>query len=1751
MDLCRRRLCHENITRQKNVAIKPVRGSRLVSMNTYGTRSTFSSSLLALESRIMLDGAAAAMFGAVTTEQVAQSQAEAFFWGDDATTDDSVSDAPTGEPPFASSDQVLLYDLAGDATSVARQEILFITPSIHEYQQLLDDISSDVEVILLDPARDGIEQMAEALAGRTGIDAIHILSHGTQAELTLGTAHLTLESMNGSYADELAVIGQSLSEKADLLIYGCDFGQGEQGAEAATRLAQLTGADVNASEDSTGHATLGGDWDLEFKTGDIETTLAVSAETQSQWYSLLGDTTLHSYEPAFLDMGDQAYEVKSDQNWGMTFQFDSPGATYTVDKVGLVLYIASGGEGQTITVSLIPVSSGWNGTAIASGTISSTSLGTSEAWVNINLSSAANLNDTQTYYIRVASDSIAGKVYVGVHDSGAYSAGDLIDKDGVSQNPKDMAFKIIQTTNDAPTITNLSGDSLAYSEGDGAVVIEQGGNALVADSDSANFDTGTLTVSFTSGSDSAEDVLAIRNQGTGAGQIGVSGANVTYEGTTIGTFTGGSSGSNLVVTFNSNATPTAVQALIRNVTYENTDTAAPTTGARTMRYVLTDGDGGTSANYDTTVTVSGVNDAPVNTVPGPQMVAEDGSLVFSSGNGNQISITDVDAANSPVLVTLTATNGVLTLNGTTGLTFITGDGTADAIITFSGTVANINTALNGLSFTPMLDFTGAASLQIHSNDEGQSGSGGALNDTDNVAITVTAVNDLPVISLPGPQGTTQNTTLVFSTANGNKISVSDSDAGGNVVQITLAATNGTSTLASTAGLSFMSGDGIADTTMTFTGTLTAVNTALDGLGFTPDLNYNGSASVQLTIDDQGHTGSGGAQSDTETASIIVSNNVPPVVTTSGGSLSYTENDGAVIIDTGLTVADADNATLASARVQVTGNYVNGQDLLAFTNQLGITGSWNAATGELALTGSATVADYQTALRSVTYTNLSDAPNTAARTVSFVVDDGTIDSAIVTRTITMTAQNDAPVNTVPGPQSMPEDTVLIFSDANGNRISIADVDAGSGSVQITLTATNGVLTLNDTFGLAFITGDGTADGTMTFTGMVAAINAALENLHFTPTADFTGAASLEIVTNDQGNNGGGGAQSDTDTIAITVTAVNDDPTNNGSLPTDVTVTEDVLSNVDLSLISLSDVDGGVGNLTVTLTTATGGNLTAISGGGVTVAGSGTGVLTLTGTQANLNTYLGSAANVQYLHGTANTNGDNADTLTVQVTDNGNTGTGGGGNITLGTVNVDITAVNDPPVITVPGAQSVAEDTALPISGVSVTDVDGNLSTVQLGVTNGTVTVTLAGAATISAGANGSASLTLAGSQADLNATLASLVYQGTLNFTGSDTLTVTSTDSNSLTDVATVALTVTPVNDAPVITSNSGGANAAITVAENQTAVTTVTSNDPDGGAAVYSIVGGVDAARFTINSGSGVLQFMVAPDFEAPADVGADNIYVVTIQVDDGAGGTDQQTITITISDVVEGVPPITPQVPTPPSLLPQTPVPPAGGFPGAGPASPPPVIVRGPTVSPLPNPWDPTTPVWLSNGPSGSAPPPPDRAAAPALGDNESAGRSLPLMRELQGYFKENVAPLVQHAGEEVQKALDVQALAEAPARISASFRKTLDSLEDDLQQSMGSSESQRQLIVRVVTIGGTTLTVGFVSWLLRSGALLASLTASLPAWRHFDPLPVTLVGGRERRERTRNSASATAQESKQFERLGDLLDDESNRPGPGGMAA
>ncbi|WP_242122673.1 cadherin domain-containing protein [Sphingobium sp. Sx8-8] len=129
---------------------------------------------------------------------------------------------------------------------------------------------------------------------------------------------------------------------------------------------------------------------------------------------------------------------------------------------------------------------------------------------------------------------------------------------------------------------------------------------------------------------------------------------------------------------------------------------------------------------------------------------------------------------------------------------------------------------------------------------------------------------------------------------------------------------------------------------------------------------------------------------------------------------------------------------------------------------------------------------------------------------------------------------------------------------------------------------------------------------------------------------------------------------------------------------------------------------------------------------------------------------------------------------------------------------------------------------------------------------------------------------------------------------------------TLFDEQALAVAVTNVNEAPVITSNGGGASAAISVPENTTAVTTVTATDQDAGTTlVYSIVGGPDRASFAIDPATGALAFLTAPNFEAPADANGNNVYSLTVRVSDGAL-FDEQAINVTVTNVNESAPVIT-----------------------------------------------------------------------------------------------------------------------------------------------------------------------------------------------------------------------------------------------------
>ncbi|OYD89720.1 hypothetical protein CDG77_18165, partial [Nostoc sp. 'Peltigera membranacea cyanobiont' 213] len=164
--------------------------------------------------------------------------------------------------------------------------IVFIDPQVEDYQSLVLGVLPDTSVVLLDANQDGIKQISQVLESHQGITSLHIVSHGAPGCIYLGNTQLSYETLN-YYAADLMGWANALSEDAQLLLYGCNVAQTEPGVLFIRCLSELTGAVVAASNDLTGNAALGGDWELEVSTGDIVPHLAFRQEVIAAYTSIL------------------------------------------------------------------------------------------------------------------------------------------------------------------------------------------------------------------------------------------------------------------------------------------------------------------------------------------------------------------------------------------------------------------------------------------------------------------------------------------------------------------------------------------------------------------------------------------------------------------------------------------------------------------------------------------------------------------------------------------------------------------------------------------------------------------------------------------------------------------------------------------------------------------------------------------------------------------------------------------------------------------------------------------------------------------------------------------------------------------------------------------------------------------------------------------------------------------------------------------------------------------------------------------------------------------------------------------------------------------------------------------------------------------------------------------------------------------------------------------------------------------------
>ena len=197
---------------------------------------------------------------------------------------------PQTEEPVSPEPAPLEPTAAATAGGVASlREIAFIDSALDNGQFLADGVRPGVEVFMLSGDQNGLSQILDVLSSHgSGIDAIHILSHGAPGQVTLGGSVLSFDTLD-QRAGELARLGKMLSPEGDVLFYRCNVGEGDTGAAFTAKLAQITGADVAASIDATG---LTGNWILEQTIGPIDAKGALTAATMEAY-----DGTLESPPP--------------------------------------------------------------------------------------------------------------------------------------------------------------------------------------------------------------------------------------------------------------------------------------------------------------------------------------------------------------------------------------------------------------------------------------------------------------------------------------------------------------------------------------------------------------------------------------------------------------------------------------------------------------------------------------------------------------------------------------------------------------------------------------------------------------------------------------------------------------------------------------------------------------------------------------------------------------------------------------------------------------------------------------------------------------------------------------------------------------------------------------------------------------------------------------------------------------------------------------------------------------------------------------------------------------------------------------------------------------------------------------------------------------------------------------------------------------------------------------------------------------
>lgn len=844
---------------------------------------------------------------------------------------------------------------------------------------------------------------AIALSGDATVDNADALTlsgviSGSFGLTKTGAANLTLSGAN-TYTGATTVSAGSLSVAGD-----SNFGGGSIGLAAGTTLAitgagtidnaiTLTGnAVINNSADVTLSGVLSGGFSLQ-KSGAASLTLS-GTNTQT------GTLDVSAGSLQVTGSTSSATTVASGATLGGT---GTLGGNVAIQSGGT---LSPGSSPGTLTINGdLTLDSGGilaveiNGTTAGTGydqIIVTGAVDVTGATLSATHGYVPGNGDSYTIISNDLTDAITG-TFTGLAEGGTLTAGGngtVLTASYVGDTGND--FTLTAPINVAPVIGDLGGDSVTFTQGVGPVLLDDPTEAAtVTDADSPDFNNGTLVVSIVLAGVPAEDVLAINDQGAGAGEIGVSGTDVTYEGATIGSFTGGTGGDNLEITFDGNANAAAVQALVRNLTYSNTNATNNISQlARTVRVTLSDGDGGTSSNADVSVEV-------IETVAPTvvSMVVADTALAV--GETSTVTITFSEAVTNLEIADFTVANGALS-------SLASGDGGITWTATLTPTAATQDPSnlitLDNTAYTDLVGNagTGTSDSNNYAIDTLRPGATVVVTDTALIAgetslITITfneAVSGLANADLTIANGTLSTLTssdggITWTATYTPTAGVEDAT---NVITLD---NTGVVDAAGNAGSGTTDSNNYAIDTLPPTASLVVTDTTLlDGETTTLTITFSeavgGLDLADLVAENASLTSLSTANNITWTATLTPDagvDDVTNVVTlASTGVVDVSGNPGAGTTNSNNYAIDSTVPTVASVSVPANGTYVAG-DTLTFTvnTSEAVTVVTTGGMPSLSLTlGSST--------RDASYVGGS---GTSALTFSYTVGSGDLDSNGIT------------------------------------------------------------------------------------------------------------------------------------------------------------------------------------------------------------------------------------------------------------------------------------------------------------------------------------------------------------------------------------------------------------------------------------------------------------------------------------------------------------------------------------------------------------------------------------------------------------------------------------------------------------------------------------------------------------------------------------------------------------------------------------